>query len=371
MEETVNAYVNEPIELSEARAWRTYLGGKLLEEFYGNSEGQDGHFPEAWIASVVEARNAGREQIREGLSMLTQEPKCSLKDLIEAAPEKFLGANHAKRFGATPGVLVKLIDAAERLTVQVHPDRETAKRLFQSEFGKTECWYILGGRQDGNEPPCVYLGFRPDVTEEKWKKCFENQDIPGMLDCLHKFEVHPGDVVLIEGGVPHAIGAGCFLMEIQEPTDYTIRVERVTPSGDKVSDQMCHQGLGFEVMFDCFHYEALERDEVKSRWFIQGCPIKKDEENEVRNLIGKEHTSCFSMNLLTLRADFRQSLDRFSVLYVLEGSGLLESEKEKIELKVGQSFFFPQELKYVRWRPKEGETLKLLQCFGPQIEENI
>ena len=78
-----------------------------------------------------------------------------------------------------------------------------------------------------------------------------------MLEWMHCIEVHKGDTVLIQGGVPHAIGAGCFLAEIQEPTDYTVRTERITPSGLKVADTMCHQGLGFQKMFDCFHYEGV------------------------------------------------------------------------------------------------------------------
>lgn len=60
--------------------------------------------------------------------------------------------------------------------------------------------------------------------------------------------------------MPHAIGAGCFLVEIRAPTD-TIRVERTTPSGFAVADSMCHQGLGFEKMFECFHYEPHSRGE--------------------------------------------------------------------------------------------------------------
>ncbi len=66
-----------------------------------------------------------------------------------------------------------------------------------------------------------------------------------MLDSLHKVPLTEGEVLLIEGGVPHAIGSGCFLIEIQEPTDYTLRVERTTVRGETLPDTACHQGAGF------------------------------------------------------------------------------------------------------------------------------
>ncbi len=101
--------------------------------------------------------------------------------------------------------------------------------MLGSAFGKTESWYILGGREINGEKSAIYLGFREGVTEEIWKELFLKQDIQGMLSNLHRFEVNPGDAFIIYGGVPHAIGSGCFLMEVQEPTDYTMRVEKVTP----------------------------------------------------------------------------------------------------------------------------------------------
>ena len=167
----------------------------------------------------------------------------TLKSVLESDTEGYLGKGAAQ---PTLGVLTKLIDSAERLTLQVHPDKPTALRLFRSQYGKTECWHILSGHPVNGEEPCIYYGFQPDMTRARWEALFHAQDIPGMLAGMQKYPVHPGDTILIEGGMPHAIGAGCFLVEIQEPTDYTIRVERTTPSGFAVADSMCHQGLGFE-----------------------------------------------------------------------------------------------------------------------------
>lgn len=216
-----------PFLLDNPRAWRTYLGGRMLDALHGDSNGEDGHFPEEWILSTVAARNAGREQFpEEGMSHL-RGTDVTLKSVLESDTEGYLGKGSVQ---PTLGVLTKLIDSAERLTLQVHPDKPTALRLFQSQYGKTECWHILSGHPVNGEEPCIYYGFQPDMTRARWEALFHAQDIPGMLAGMQKYPVHPGDTILIEGGMPHAIGAGCFLVEIQEPTDYTIRVERTTPA---------------------------------------------------------------------------------------------------------------------------------------------
>ena len=144
----------EPIQLKSARAWRTYLGGKLIDELHGVKNAKDTNFPEEWLISTVTARNTGRENLEEGLSYTTLGP--SLKSLIEEFPQQLLGSAHLQRFGKSTGVLVKLLDSAERLTVQVHPTRQMAKTLFQSNYGKTECWHILACRNNLPEKPCIF-----------------------------------------------------------------------------------------------------------------------------------------------------------------------------------------------------------------------
>ena len=365
-----------PIRLTGSRAWRTYFGGKLLEQFHGEKNGEDDHFPEEWIASLVAARNAGREELTEGLSMLADRPSVSLKELIESDPAGYLGEEHAAQLGATLGVLVKLIDSAERLAVQVHPDKKKARELFHSEYGKTECWHILGGREIHGEKPYVYLGFRPGVTREHWKDCFLRQDIEAILQCLHRFEVQEGDTILIEGGVPHAIGAGCFLVEIQEPTDYTIRVERVTPSGYQVADSMCHQGLGFEKMFECFHYENFSEEEARKRWFIPAKLLKEEGKNRRIRLVGYKDTPCFSMEMLEVKDVMSMKQNGCSAAYVLEGRGKLllggknagQENGWQEEISQGDQFFLPAGTEELQWLAEEGSHLKLIQCFGPEIK---
>ncbi|MCL6460172.1 MAG: class I mannose-6-phosphate isomerase, partial [Gorillibacterium sp.] len=228
-----------PITLQPTRVWRTYIGGQLLEQWHGTDDPADGHYPEEWVSSVVDARNQGREAIiNEGLSLIEsgEDEAITLREQIATNPEAYLGAKHVQAMGVNPGVLVKMLDSAERLAIQVHPDRETAQRLFQSAYGKTEAWFFLGGREVKGEQPYVLCGFKPGMTRQKWESQFHAQDVEGMLNGLHKIYPQPGDVFLIRGGMPHAIGPGNWMIEIQEPTDYTIRIERQTVSGLNLSE---------------------------------------------------------------------------------------------------------------------------------------
>ena len=350
--------LKNPIELQTSRAWRTYLGGKMIDELHGKN-GVDSNFPEEWLMSAVCARNSGREHMIEGISMV-KDTELTLKEFIEIYPVEMLGQGHFEKYGANMGVLVKLLDAAERLTVQVHPTRKKARELFQSPFGKTECWHILGVRTMPGEKPCIYIGFREGVTRELWKDCFDRQDIPQMLNCLNRIDVNVGDTFIIKGGVPHAIGAGCFLTEIQEPTDYTVRTERVTPSGLEVADFMCHQGLGFDRMFDCFDYDGVSEAEVLRRWRVEE---KREQLNgcTVHHVIYPQVTDMFGMDIIETNGCCRfETNGVFCGLYVLSGGGRINGKKAER----CSHFFVPAGCKEIVL--ESDIKLEIIRCFGPR-----
>lgn len=355
-----------PIRLTNPRAWRTYIGGARLDALHGNPNGTDGHFPEEWIMSTVSARNAGREHIKdEGMCYVALAPETSLAELLGSEPEYYLGKAHCEKTGASLGVLVKLIDSAERLTLQVHPDRKRAMELFGSPFGKTECWHILEAREVNGVPPMIYLGFKEHVTRDLWKKLFDEQDIPGMLDAMRSFEVSPGDTILIEGGMPHAIGSGCFLVEIQEPTDFTIRVERTTPAGFAVDDFMCHQGLGFERMMDAFHYDSMSADYIRSRWFIPQKALVKTDGGSVTELIGYDSTKLFRLCEVNVTDKLTVDCpDVFSGLYILDGSGTLTANGKSVHISKTEQFFVP----YLTGRMEftADTPLRIMSFFGAE-----
>lgn len=349
------------LQVGETRVWRTYTGGKRIDQWRGRSDGSDSNFPEDWIASTVKATNPGREEIPEGLSHVLNLPgQPELLSLFQEDPESWFGAEHAEKLGSTLGMLIKMIDAGERLTIQVHPDKTYAKQVFHSDYGKTEAWYILGG-----DNACIYLGFKPGITREKWKKLFDEQDIAGMLDCLHKIPVKSGDSFLICGGVPHAIGEGCFLVEVQEPTDYTMRTELVTPGGLHIHENQCHQGVGYDKMLDCFHYEGLSLDETQKRWKVQPETTTSNS-CTIESLIDERYTKLFSMRSLTVEGQCTlERPQRLSTMVVVSGSGQVSNGEETLPVTQGDYLVVPAGVKNLQL---EGEHFHLVECLPPALD---
>jgi len=360
-----------PLLLQSNRVWRTYTGGKCLEEWQGQEDPEDGDLPEEWVASIIRAVNRGREDIEEGYSYVTGEKGEShrLKDLIESDPEGYLGSSHSREYGASLAVLVKVLDAGERLTIQVHPDRSFAWEHFRSRFGKTEAWYILGGRTIAGEEPYVLFGFKPGVTREKWQQLFEAQDIEGMLGALHRIPVKPGDLFLVEGGIPHAIGSGCFLIEIQEPTDLTLRTERTTPRGMQLSDQACHQGIGFERMMDCFTYNSMTYEETMIKYKLTPKVLREEAGGTERELIGREATDRFRMNGLEVHSSMKLCQENHFITAIIEaGVGCIHGEYGEIPVSQGDTFFIPAGVKETEWVKAGAEPLRVVLCYPPSIE---
>lgn len=306
------------IKFKENRVRRAYIGGKRIDAFKGKTNCENSYYPEEWIASSVKAFNPDMPVENEGLSVCTD-------------GEFFIDKVKNKDFS----ILVKLLDAAERLVIQCHPTISFAKEHFNSSYGKTECWFML--EPDANA--YVYLGFKPGITKEKWKKLFENQDIEGMLDCLHKFNVKKGDLWFVNGGVPHAIGAGCFMIELQEPSDLMVIPERITPSGTVLRDEKLHCGLGFETMFDCFEYKGMTSDEIKSLYYRH----PDTQINVLTPIVDETLTEKFSMEHLCVKGDVTLNLnDKYAVAVVTDGKGIIVERDIEYKIKKGDSFYISE-----------------------------
>ena len=299
------------------RVRRTYLGGGRIDAFTGGSrllQPSTGETPvvpvqpsptgetpvvpvemprpEDWMASTTTAFNGTLEIEGEGLGRL--EDGRLVKDVVGTLP-----------------ILVKLLDSDERLVIQAHPTVPCAKRLFNSPVGKTECWYFL----DGTAPDaCVYLGFKPGVTREQWKSAFESQS--GLLEMLHRIPVKAGDFVFVDGGMPHAIGGGCFMIELQEPSDLMVVAERVTPSGRRIPDAKMHGGVGWEKMFEVYEYEGRTFEETCARYVRRAAETAAP----VTQILGSELTDKFEMWRVTNGGRVALQRDR-SVAVVTDGAG--------------------------------------------------
>lgn len=339
----------KPLKELETRVNRTYRGGKFLDEFLGKDNSEDSFYPEDWISSFVEAKNKNYIE-NEGITRI--ETPDGEKLITDCVTKEDFGEGRE-----TPGVLIKYLDSAERLGIQVHPTKEYAKKHFDSEFGKTECWHILGVREDMN--PSVYLGFKEYVTKELFKELFDKQDIQGLLDCMHKFQVKCGDTVLVTGGMPHAIGAGCFLLEIQEPSDYTMRAEKVTVAGEVLTPMQIHYGVGEENMLDCFDYTPRTEEEVKDKFFLKP-KTEKTPLYEKQELVGYGDTKCFALYKIACR-EYTLCEDMFVTVCILSDSGYMEYGGEKIKLKKSEKYFIAKNEKVKFY------DCEFLVCCPPEI----
>ncbi len=356
-------FARMPLKQLPNRVWRTYSGGALIDKWKLTQDTIDGSLPEEWIMSTISARGKNRPE-KEGLSnIITPLGIIELKELIASDLPLFLGKAVAEKFGTT-GVLIKMLDSKERLTIQVHPDKEYARTMLNSDFGKTESWYILGGREIDGVKSSIYLGFKEGVTPEIWADLFKNQDIKGMLDCLHRFEVKPGDAFIIYGGVPHAIGSGCFLMEVQEPTDYTMRVEKITPGGLTISDELIHQGVGEENMLKCFHYDCCSFEEATKRWKVTPQTIESSDSYTHKTIFNRKHTDCFGLDELDLKDEFLlKGNGSFFVGVIYSGEVTVTCGDKEYYFSQGDEIFFSAAIEIITW--KTTQPTKILLCYPP------
>lgn len=307
-------------KLLPTRVYRAYHGGKNIDYLTGVENPDITRFPEDWLASVTTAFNPDRQIENEGLSK-TKEGRF-LKDIIEENKEAMIGKRE------NMSLLFKLLDSNERLVIQVHPTVEFAKKYFNSPFGKTECWYVL------NDEGYVYLGFKPGISKEYMKELFDKQDIDGMLEIMHRFDVKKGDFIFVDGGVPHAIGAGCFMAELQEPTDLMVIPERVTPSGVELADVKLHGGLGFEKMFDCFSYEGFDRETTYKKYFISPLQLNKN----IKVIADERVTDKFKLYEISTDNKYIHPMESYGIVLITEGEGKIND----ISVKPGDRLFVPE-----------------------------
>lgn len=221
-----------PILLPSNRpAERFYRGGARISAFRGE-EGTAPREPEDWIGSTTTVSG------EPALGLTTLPDGRVLRDAIEQDPIAWLGDDHVARWGADTRLLVKLLDAGQRLPVHAHPHDDFAARHLGRAHGKAEAWYILQGGT-------VHVGLKEDVDSSALVDLVTRQDVTALLGLLHEIEVAEGDVVWVPPGELHAIGAGILLLELQQPEDLSILLEWEDFAIDGAA--LGHLGLGFDL----------------------------------------------------------------------------------------------------------------------------
>jgi len=345
------------------RIWRTYPGGRVLDQLEGKDRPEDTHFPEDWIGSTTRAINPGRESIEEGVARVRfGDVTVDLLEAIKADPEYFLGRAHLDAHGTNPMVLVKFIDSSDRLHLQCHPTAAFAQEFLNSPSGKTEAYHILSTRAEVANP-YIYLGFQRPPSRDQLKIWIEEQDIEGLLTCFDRIPVKPGDTFIIPGGFPHALGEGLFLVEIQEPSDLVVRFE-FERSGFVIPESARFMSRGLDFCLDVFDFQATPAGEVQSRYRPEPVGPKTTDGGVVcEQLIGPRQTECFSVERLKVEGEVEIEGGSFSVNIVVDGSCTVADRYGEIHLKPFDRFLCPHGLESIRVSSSDGA--RILRCLPP------
>jgi mannose-6-phosphate isomerase len=308
--------------LAPTRVYRFYRGGKLIGRLRGEAEADD-VLPEDWVGSVTAFPRAllpAGAPATMGISPLPD--GTLLANAVAADPEGWLGPELARELGE-PGLLVKLLDAGERLPVHCHPTREVARAKLGSRFGKNEGWIVIAAEPEA----AIWLGFSRPVGDGELRRWIEAQDAKAMLEAMNRIEVAPRDVYYVPAGLPHSIGVGVTIVELQEPTSFSILAEYARFGLD---DEQATLGLGWDVALDALDLEAH-------------TPVLR---------LPEEAKEFFWAD------EIPEPAGRFAVLLVLEGEGKLDGQPAG----AGDAFVLPASAT----RLELAGDLRLVRCLAPE-----
>lgn len=340
--------------LEANRVWRTYPGGRELDRMEGRENPEDNHFPEDWIGSTTHAVNKGREHLtEEGLSkVVIDDASITLKSLFEKEPLAMLGEEHFVKYGANTQFLLKFLDSAIRLHIQCHPTIPFARKYLNSNSGKTEAYIILNIRDEVRDP-YIYLGFQKPPLREDFKRMIEDQDTESILGCFEKILIKPGDVFMVPGGMPHAIGEGVFMIEVMEPTDLAVRIE-FERGGYVLPEESRFMNRGIDFALSMFSFEPSPVDSIKEKYFCEPRVLKKQNQSAEYVLIDKDLTPCFMVNRIEIKDKYVKESESFYIGIITKGSGKIAIEGRDYPVKEGEKFFIPHKTGSVTFESESG-----------------
>ena len=336
----------KPVLLPPNPVFRFYKGGRGIAQLRGEAESDRPMAPEDWVGSTTTSLN----QDREGLATL---PDGRLvKDAIDADPVAYLGAEHVKRFGSNPALLVKLLDAGERLAVHFHPGRAFAREHMNSRFGKTEAWIILAAEPGAH----MDFGLRQPIIAATLHGWVQRQDSDEMLAALHQVPVNAGDVLFVPAGTLHTIGSGITLIELQEPSDMSVVLEwqRFNVTGGEET-----LGFGWSQILSA-------ATTAPSEPFRGPEPDPDAAASRVERLLPPEADPYFRADRVVLDGSAPLELEpSFAVVIAVEGQLRIACDgSDPLQLKRGAAALVPYGAGPTRWTG----TGTAVRCMPPAID---
>ena len=261
-----------------------------------------------------------------------------LNEVVALMGARLMGADNIMRFGNEFPLLIKFIDARLDLSIQVHPDDETAHRQGK-ERGKTEMWYVLPSERGAQ----LYNGLKSKITPGEYKTMVEDGTI---CDALARYAVSEGDVFFIPAGRIHAIGKGCFVAEIQQTSDVTYRIydfKRKDKDGNyrELHTQEAAESIDYRVKDDYRNrYEAKKNEGVQ----VVACPYFT--------------TSVYDLDE-PMTIDY-SDLDSFVILIGVSGEATITNDEgQSTVLRTGETLLLPATTQEIT----VNGTVKFLETF--------
>lgn len=257
----------------------------------------------------------------------------NLHELLERYSDDLLGSIAPAPDGRFP-LLVKYISTDLALSVQVHPDEERAAAIGGGAEPKTEAWYFLGVERDreaiAQEPSlgCVLAGLKPGVDGAELTDRASSSEV---LELMNRWEVEPGQSMLVPGGTIHAIGAGVTLLEVQQNSDTTYRIW----DWDRVEADGTPRSMHVEEALAAVRYDLPPHPPVDRVWTRLG---------DVAEQSPLTRSHAFGMNALRVRGRTHLSTeDQFQIYAVVEGSVTLEisATGESVDAQAGEVWLIP------------------------------
>jgi mannose-6-phosphate isomerase len=298
-------------------------GGRRLGEALGKPLPTGEPYGESWdVTDHAQHRSAVVAGPRRGQT---------LRHLMEHDRAALLGPAAPKH--TTFPWLVKFLDAADWLSVQVHPDDESVKRLWPGEGGKTEAWFVLDARPGSR----IYAGLLPGVDEARLRAALAAGTV---AECLHTFTPTPGDCVFLPAGTVHAVGGGVVMAELQQTSDATFRLFDWNRRDAHGKSRTLH----VEEAMACIDWARGPVGPRPALGFAQ-APAGLHRQELVR-------CPYFVLEYVRTSEPFAcGGLGRMQCLIVLQGGGRLEASDGTEELRVGQAWVLPAAMRRASFRP--------------------
>ncbi len=277
-------------------------GGNKLREVFGREMPKGKRIGESWeLADLPEDKS---KIINGELAGET------IESVIRKYPQEITGS---KKFKLPFPLLIKILDCGDILSVQVHPDKETCKRMGKGDF-KTECWYIIEAKPGA----VIYKGLKKGTTKEKFARAIKDGTVDRLLI---KVPVKVGECHFLPAGTPHAIGAGLLIAEIQTPSDTTYRVY----DWNRVDDKGKPRPLHIEEALESIHYDSSgDNLSVASVGrLVDSEYFKVDKGHQARN------------------CEMLLAAGKMKTIMIMNGFGAITGNNKTVDFKAGDTILIP------------------------------